>query len=131
VADAAGYCASAVVLMGGSRKPGGSSVPHEAIKGIPWTLEHAKSTIVSRGPGYVFFLATLFRVVDEDAWVVRWAQALLGSLSCVLIALSGFELASRRGLVAGWLAAFHPTPVLHRHLMPSTSGCSVLAGILR
>lgn len=111
--DAAGYAASALVLMGGAAPPALSNLPREALVGVPWTLENTKATLVERGPGYVLFLATLFRAIHADAWVVRWAQALLGSAACLLIALSGLELASRRvGLVAGGLAALHPTLIL-------------------
>jgi len=111
--DAAGYAASSLQLMGSSEIPSTSSVPHEVIAGFPWTREGAEAWIVSRGPGYTYFLAALFRFIDVDAWVARWAQALLGAAACVLIALSGRELASRRvGFVAAGLAALHPTLIL-------------------
>ena len=122
VGDAAGYAASSLQLMGSPEIPTATSVPHEVIAGFPWTREGAEAWVASRGPGYVYFLAGLFRVVAVDAWVARWAQALLGSAACVLIALSGRELATRRvGLVAGSLAALHPTLILFTgRMMPAT-----------
>lgn len=75
--------------------------------------------IATRGPGYVLFLAALFRCFGKNPWVVRIAQAFLGTLSCVILCFVGRELASRRvGLVAGLLAAVYPSLILFTgHLM--------------
>jgi 4-amino-4-deoxy-L-arabinose transferase-like glycosyltransferase len=59
-----------------------------------------------RPPGYVFFLAGLYRLWGFDLWKVQIAQAVLDSASCVLVFLITALLFRDRRL-AVWAAAFH------------------------
>ena len=67
----------------------------------------------TRGPGYILFLAALFSLFGEGAWPVRYVQAVLGAITCVIIGRLGKELAGRRvGVIAGILAATYPSYIL-------------------
>ncbi len=59
-----------------------------------------------RAPFYVFFLASLYRALGPDFLTVRVVQALMGSLSCLLIYWLGRRLFGRfEGAAAGFMAA--------------------------
>jgi Flp pilus assembly protein TadD len=61
-----------------------------------------------QAPLYPYFLALLTRLVGHSFLVPRVVQALLGSLSCLLIHLLGARVFSRRaGLLAGFAAALY------------------------
>ena len=60
-----------------------------------------------RAPFYPFFLGAVYAVFGHDYFLIRILQALLGSLTCVLIYLLGSKLFNKRiGLIAGYAAAF-------------------------
>lgn len=62
------------------------------------------------GPLYSYFLAMLFRCVGQSFWAVHACQAVLGALSCALLAAAAMMVFNRAaGLIAGVLAAFSPT----------------------
>jgi len=64
--------------------------------------------IFVRAPGYPYFLAAIGAVFQLHHGTIAVAQALLGSASCVLVALIGRRIwGDRIGLAAGWVAAFH------------------------
>jgi Tfp pilus assembly protein PilF len=66
-----------------------------------------------RAPLYPLFLAAIYRVVGHDYLAARLAQAVLGSLSCVLTYAIGARLFSRTvGRLAGLGAALYGT-VIH------------------
>ena len=55
-----------------------------------------------QAPLYPYLLGTFYAIAGRDLLLVRVAQAVIGSLSCVLLALAGDRLFSRRvGSVAG------------------------------
>ena len=59
-----------------------------------------------RAPLYSMFLALLLKAFGGSLWAVRWAQAVLGSLSCVLAGVLGRRVfGAREGLLAGLLCA--------------------------
>lgn len=61
-----------------------------------------------QAPFYPYFLAIVYRVFGTGATVARLAQAVLGSASCVLLALAGRRfLSARAGLAAGALVALY------------------------
>lgn len=61
-----------------------------------------------RAPLYPYFLAFVGRLFGLTATTVEIAQAILGALTCLLVALLGARVFDRRtGLVAGWIACFH------------------------
>ena len=68
--------------------------------------------IFFNAPLYPYFLALVYSIAGRDFMLVRLIQIGLGSLSCVLVAIAGNTLFSRRvGLVAGILLAVYPTAV--------------------
>src|SRR5215212_5077306 len=59
------------------------------------------------GPGYPFFLALILGISDSLT-AVRVVQAILGALSCVLVALTAERWFGRRaGMIAGALLALY------------------------
>jgi tetratricopeptide (TPR) repeat protein len=70
------------------------------------------SGVFYQAPLYPYFLALLQTVVGHNLWVIRIVQALLGSVSCVLIFLAGERLFSRAAAItAGMMLAFY-TPAI-------------------
>jgi len=66
------------------------------------------SGVFYQAPLYPYFLALLQTVVGHNLWVIRIVQALLGSVSCVLIFLAGERLFSRAAAItAGMMLAFY------------------------
>ena len=62
--------------------------------------------VFSHAPLYAYFLGAVYAFVGHDPTVVGICQAIVGSLSCVLIGAAGWRLFSTRvGLVAGILFA--------------------------
>jgi len=63
-----------------------------------------------QAPLYPYFLGTLYTIAGRDLLVVRLCQAIIGSLSCVLLGLTASRLFSRQaGVIAGLgLALYAP-----------------------
>jgi len=64
VGDAAAYDAWA------RRIAGGDWIGHEAFY---------------QAPAYPYFLAIVYRFLDDSPWGIRWVQAVLGAISCLLV----------------------------------------------
>jgi Tfp pilus assembly protein PilF/4-amino-4-deoxy-L-arabinose transferase-like glycosyltransferase len=65
-----------------------------------------------QAPLYPYALATLYATVGRDPMTVRWVQAVVGSLACVLLAYAGRRwLSARVGLVAGTILAIYPPAI--------------------
>lgn len=129
--DAAGYFLSAAALLHGRVDPASL----EALPPLPaasFDAERARQLVATRGPGYVAFLAGIFRVFGVGPWPVRIAQALLGACLCALLCQTGRELAGPAvGLAAGLLAALHPSLILFsgRILSESVAGFELVLGL--
>ncbi|MGN6733667.1 MAG: glycosyltransferase family 39 protein, partial [Candidatus Binatia bacterium] len=66
------------------------------------------SGVFYQAPLYPYFLGLLQTVVGHNLWAIRIVQALLGSVSCVLIFLAGERLFTRAAAIAaGLLLAFY------------------------
>src|SRR5262245_37102053 len=63
-----------------------------------------------QAPLYPYFLGTLYGIAGRDLMVVRLCQAIIGSLSCMLLGLAASRLFSRQaGVIAGLgLALYAP-----------------------
>jgi len=78
-----------------------------------WGMELATgdwlgSEIFYQAPFYPYFLGALYGVFGPDLLTVRLTQVVLGSVSCVLIALAGRQLFTRQvGIVAGVMLALY------------------------
>lgn len=73
-----------------------------------------------RPPAYSFFLAAVYALAGHSHAVVKVVQSLIGALTCVLAALVGERLFSRRtGVIAGAMAAVYPFLVLYSGLLLS------------
>jgi 4-amino-4-deoxy-L-arabinose transferase-like glycosyltransferase len=67
-----------------------------------------------RSPGYPAFLALLYSLFGHSYAAVFVAQAVLDSLTAVLLALIGAQMISRSvGLLAGFLWALYPYPAMY------------------
>lgn len=70
------------------------------------------SRVFYQAPLYAYFLAAVYRGIGHDLLVVRGIQSVLGAGSCVLLALAGRRLFSKRaGIAAGLLLALYPPVV--------------------
>ena len=70
------------------------------------------TTTFYQAPLYPYALAALYRVAGSDPMRVRWAQALVGALACVLLACAGRSWFSEgEGLAAGALLAVYPPAI--------------------
>lgn len=68
------------------------------------------SRVFYQSPLYPYFLGGLYALFGRDLFVVRAAQAVLGSITCVFLFLLGARLFSfRAGVLAGVLAALYST----------------------
>ena len=70
--------------------------------------------------GYPFFLSVLYRLFGPSLLVGKIANALLGSILCVLTALIAkiiFDV--RTGTIAGWIMAFYPNNIFYSSLLLS------------
>ncbi len=75
-----------------------------------------------QAPLYPYFLGVLYTLGEHNLLLVRAVQALLGSLSCVLLVYAGTKLISRRaGLCAGLLLAIHPPAIFFDGLIQKSS----------
>lgn len=72
-------------------------------------VNEAGSPTAWRPPGYPFFLAAVYAVFGPDVRAATLAQAVLGALTAVLLAIFAGQVAGRReALLAGLLAAVYP-----------------------
>jgi Flp pilus assembly protein TadD len=77
-------------------------------------------------PLYPWFLAAVY-TISPSLEAARWAQALLGSLACVLLAIAAARLLDRRaGIVAGALLAVY-APAIAYEAMIEKAALDVLA----
>ena len=76
-----------------------------------------------QAPLYPYFLGALYAALSDDLLVVRFVQALFGSLSCVLLALAaGRFLRSRAaGVAAGVLLAIYAPAIFHDGLIQKSA----------
>lgn len=82
-----------------------------------WGQEIARGSWVGdqpfyQGPLYAYFLGVIYSALGHSVTAVRVVQVLLGSCSCVLLALAGRLFFGRRsGLIAGLLLALYPPAI--------------------
>ena len=75
-----------------------------------------------QAPLYPYFLATLYSVAGRDPMTIRWVQAVLGALACVLLALAGRRFLSEdAGWIAGLLLAVYPPAIFFDGLVQKAS----------
>lgn len=75
-----------------------------------------------RPPGYPLFLAAVYALAGHSYAVVKVLQSLIGALTCVLVAMIGERLFSKRtGVIAGGIAAGYPFLVLYSGFLLSES----------
>ena len=71
-----------------------------------------------QAPLYPYFLGTIYAIVGRNLWVVRICHAVLGSASCVLLALTARRLFSpRAGLIAGLALAVYAPAIFFDSLL--------------
>src|SRR6266567_4082858 len=74
-----------------------------------------------QAPLYPYFLALIYRLLDDSATTVRLIQALIGAGSCALIAAAGISLYGRRGAIAGIGLAIYPPAIFLDGLIEKSS----------
>lgn len=72
-------------------------------------------------PLYPYFLGIVYAVFGTHVWAARLVQAVVGTASCVLLAVAGRRFFGPRvGLVAGLLLACYPTAIFFDGLLQKT-----------
>jgi Flp pilus assembly protein TadD len=83
-----------------------------------------------QSPLYPYFLAILYRLVDDSVTTVRIVQAFLGGASCVLLAAAGVALFGRRGAIAGIGLAIYPPAIFLDALLEKSALVTFLTAAL-
>ena len=81
-----------------------------------WALRIADGQWLGDGvfyqaPLYPYFLAAVYKVFGDGATMIRFIQAVIGTVSCVLLASAGIALFGSWGAVAGVLLAIYPSAI--------------------
>jgi len=93
------------LLLGDGR--GYDAWAHRIAAGDWWGTE-----VFYQAPLYPYFLGLLYALAGASPWIARFAQALLGAASCLLVARAGARFFdARSGLAAGWLIALYPPAI--------------------
>jgi 4-amino-4-deoxy-L-arabinose transferase-like glycosyltransferase len=104
---------------------------------VEWGAEIAGGNWIGSGafyqaPLYPYFLGVLFSVFGESLDVIRMAQAIAGTVSCVLVAIAGrcfFDW--RTGLVAGAALALYPPAIFFDgHIQKASLDLLLMAAVL-
>ena len=74
-----------------------------------------------QAPLYPYLLGILYRLLDDSILTVRLLQALLGAVSCALLASTGIFLFGRRGVLAGIGLAIYPPAIFLDGLVEKSS----------
>jgi tetratricopeptide (TPR) repeat protein len=98
----------------------------QGIAGGDW-LGHG---VFYQAPLYPYFLALVYRVLDDSVATVRVVQALLGAGSCILLSVAGMQIFGRRGAIAGILLAIYPPAVFLDGLIDKSWLATFLAAAL-
>ncbi|MBN1511381.1 MAG: tetratricopeptide repeat protein [Phycisphaerae bacterium] len=110
VGDAASYLGWASEIAGGDRLGGRSS---------------------DQAPAYPYLLAVILKLVGPHAWMIRLAQALLGSLACAALGVAGARFFGRgAGLAAGVLMALYAPAVFFDGIVQKASLGLALGALL-
>ncbi len=74
-----------------------------------------------QAPLYPYFLGTVYAIFGDDLGVVRFCQAVLGSLSCVMLALAAGRFVSKPvGVIAGLMLSLYAPAIFYElHLQKS------------
>ncbi|HEX7880879.1 MAG TPA: tetratricopeptide repeat protein, partial [Candidatus Eisenbacteria bacterium] len=108
-----------VYLVGYQHNPFFADPQMDALYHDRWAAQIARgdwlgSEVFFRAPLYAYFLGAVYFVSDHSYWFVRIVQAVIGALSCVLVARIGRRLFGPvTGFVAGIMAAFLATSVYY------------------
>lgn len=77
-----------------------------------WKGDWVGTEIFYQAPLYPYFLGVLYTLFGRNLLAVKIVQVLIGSFSCMLLAVAGGRFFSRRtGLVAGFLLAVYPAAI--------------------
>ncbi len=80
-----------------------------------------------QAPLYPYFMGLVYTAFGDGPWALRVVQCVLGATGCVLLALAGTRLVTRRvGLTAGLLLAIYPPAIFFDGLIQKTTLTSVL-----
>ncbi|MBA3314187.1 MAG: glycosyltransferase family 39 protein [Planctomycetota bacterium] len=75
-----------------------------------------------QAPLYPYFIGAVYATLGDGPWTLRVVQCVLGATGCVLLAIAGARLATRRiGLTAGLLLAVYPPAIFFDGLIQKTT----------
>jgi tetratricopeptide (TPR) repeat protein len=89
-----------------------------------------------QAPLYPYFLAIVYRLLDDSVLTVRLVQAAIGAASCVLLTVAGMTMFGRRGALAGIALALYPPGIfldglIDKSCLVTFLLCALLALIAR
>jgi len=75
-----------------------------------------------QAPLYPYFMGVVYAIFGDGPWALRIVQCVLGATGCVLLAIAGARLVTRRvGLTAGLLLAIYPPAIFFDGLIQKTT----------
>lgn len=83
-----------------------------------------------QAPLYPYFLAAVYRILNDSVATVRVIQALLGACSCILLSFAGIQIFGRRGAIAGILLAIYAPAIFLDGLIEKSSLATFLTAAL-
>ena len=83
-----------------------------------------------QSPLYPYFLAVLYRLVDDSAATVRIVHAVISAASCSLVAAAGMSILGLRGAIAGLALAIYPPAIFLDSLIDKTGLATFLVTAL-
>jgi tetratricopeptide (TPR) repeat protein len=88
------------------------------------------SDVFYQAPLYPYFMGAVYSVAGHDVLAVRVCQAILGSISCALLAHAAWRLFSKRaGIIAGLILALYPPAIFFDGLVQKTAIDGFLTGL--
>jgi 4-amino-4-deoxy-L-arabinose transferase-like glycosyltransferase len=83
-----------------------------------------------QAPLYPYFLAVIYKFFNDSTLIVRLIQALLGAVSCTVLASAGIALFGRRGAIAGALLAVYPPAIFLESQIEKSALITLLTTVL-
>lgn len=119
----AAFMLRVIFILETKATPAFSTLLGDALSYYTWAEEIANGNILGdkifyQAPLYPYFLAVLIKTVGSDIFWIRILQAALSAISCVILAISGENLFSKRiGVIAGFFLALYPPAIFFSYMI--------------
>jgi len=109
------------------------SIDHRGFGDNLWIDDHRARGLIKQGSyhyegiktafypvGYPFFLSLVYRISGPSLITAKIANAILGTILCLITALIAKELFNpRTGIIAGWIMVFYPNNIFYSSIVMS------------